>query len=98
MELTKRLRVPVGFVLNDWCLFVASPYRAKADVELSSIPAPRNNNKNGHYIRFTICCDCSTSAPLQENRIAYTVFTMMWRTESPSSYACGVQSHRHATS
>jgi hypothetical protein len=22
MELTKRLRVPVGFALNEWCLFV----------------------------------------------------------------------------
>src|SRR6266853_2696465 len=97
MELTKRLRVPVGFVLNDCCRFVGI-VPTKADMELTSIPAPRNNNKNGHYIRFAICCDCSTTAPLQENRIAYTVFTMMWRTESPSPYACGVQSHRHATS
>jgi hypothetical protein len=32
-------------------------------------------------------------ASLQENRIVCTFFTIMWQTESPSSYACGDQSH-----
>src|SRR5258706_2704743 len=98
MELTKWLLVPLGFVLNDWCLIVsASPYRAKANVELNSIPTPRNSNKKGRYILFTICCDCPNATPLQENRIRYTVFTIMWRPRCPRSPALAVISDRPPT-
>src|SRR5258706_11832917 len=97
MELTKWLLVPLGFVLNDWCLIVsASPYRAKANVELNSIPTPRNSNKKGRYILFTICCDCPNATPLQENRIRYTVFTIMWRDESSGFQSRSGYYHQHA--
>src|SRR5258707_14891937 len=69
---------PSGFISDDCCLSGSISVPGGARLEPNSIP-PQNNNQEEtiSFLQF---------APLlQESRIAYTLFTIMWRTESPSS-------------